>query len=161
MKSRSCRALMAIQDFGFNAEGWGQPLKAFIVPVRAFSLPRKFSSWGRGPIGGGPRVFRAGVLVLQNELKVELETLKTFSEIALRLVLLQMAPDCWLAHIMDSASCLVIQGLHLVHLFEYHLGMRLDYVFALLNEVCWHRLAISIQTETGSLKIPFGECFFE
>ena len=46
-----------------------------------------------GPTGGGPGVFSAGVLVLQDELKAELETLKTFSEITIRLVL-QMALDC-------------------------------------------------------------------
>lgn len=46
-----------------------------------------------GPVGGDPRVFSAGVLVLQDELKAELETLKTFSEITIRLVL-QMALGC-------------------------------------------------------------------
>lgn len=42
-------------------------------------------------MGGGPRVFSAGVVVLQNELKVDIETLKTFGEIIIRLVLVQMA----------------------------------------------------------------------
>lgn len=46
------------------------------------------------PIGGGPRVFSAGVLVLQKELKVELETLRKFSEITIGSVLLQMAQHC-------------------------------------------------------------------
>lgn len=58
---------------------------------------------------------------------------------------------------MDSASCLVIQGQHLVHLYVYHLGTMHCHVSALLNEVCWHRLAIPIQTESESLKTPFGE----
>lgn len=47
-----------------------------------------------GPIGSGARVFCAGVIVLQNEQKVELKTLKTFSEININLVLLHIALHC-------------------------------------------------------------------
>ena len=42
----------------------------------------------------GPRVLSAGVLVLQKELKEVLETLKTFSEVRIGSVLLQMAQRC-------------------------------------------------------------------
>lgn len=76
---------MPVQDFKFYSEGWEQPLKVFIVCL-CIPLAQK-----EGPIGGGPRVFSVGDLVLQNELKVELENLKTFSEITTSLVFLQMA----------------------------------------------------------------------
>lgn len=79
---------MPAQDFKFYCEGWEQPLKVFIVCLRILLAQKE------GPIGGGSRVFSVGNLVLQNELKVELENLKTFSEIATSLVVLQMALHC-------------------------------------------------------------------
>lgn len=58
-----------------------------------------------------------------------------------------------------GANChFLIQGWNppLLHL-HVSFGYDTPYVFALLNEVCCHSLALSIQTETESRKTPFVE----
>lgn len=58
---------MPVQDFKFYSKGWEQPLKVLIACLCILLAQTE------GPIGGAPRVFSVGDLVLQNELKVELE----------------------------------------------------------------------------------------
>lgn len=63
--------------------------------------PESPSPVEEGPIAGGPRIFSAGVLVFRNELKMELEILKAFSEITIRLILVQMALHFQLGHFIQ------------------------------------------------------------